>query len=224
MLAMVQRFAALVRLVLGPKVGVYRQEEFLLMKITGDELREQLLETNHPNGPRSGYRLIPGRGEYIFLAEAGDDLAAIHREALSLNLDLGYFALALDLDTYEASSLRVKTPEGTEVYFAISPHARAIEAITDMADLDNIGASLRLRADEASGALLAHCIGLNLPIRIVTDEEPGSMLIAAARMDEDDLSPREWVATIQSPAVDYLDEELAENLTEWVTSIAKVSD
>ena len=193
------------------------------MKITGEELCEQLLETSPPNLPRPGYHLIPGRGEYIFLAATGEDLLAIHREALSLNLDLGYFSLPLDLDAYEASALRVRTPEGTEIYFEISPHPRAVEAITDLADLDNVGASLRLTPDETSGALLAHCIGLNLPIRIVTDSDPGAVLIATSKMDADDLSPREWIEAIKSPTVDSLDEEAAENLTEWVTSIAKVT-
>lgn len=224
MLAMVQKFAALVRLVLGPKVGVYRQEEFQLMNITGDELCVQLRETVHPNVPRAGYRFIPGRSEYIFLASVGEDLNAVHREALGLNLDLGYFALPLDLENYDPAKLKFRIPEGTEVYFAIEPHPKAIDAITDIADLENVGASLRLSADESSGALLAHCIGLNLPIRIITSEDPGSVLIASARMDSEDLSPREWAEAIRKGSDPSLSEEAAESLTEWVTSITQVED
>ena len=221
---MVQRFAALVRLVLGPKVGVYRQEEFLQMNITGDELCVQLLETVHPNVPRAEYRFIPGRAEYIFLAPEGEDLASVHREALAQNLDLGYFSIPLDLESYDSSKLRFRIPEGTEVYFSIQPHPMAIDALTDMADLENVGASLRLSVDEASGALLAHCIGLNLPIRIVTGENPGAVLIATSRMDTEDLSPREWAEAIRQRAEDSLAEEAAESLTEWVTSITQVED
>jgi hypothetical protein len=65
---------------------------------------------------------------------------------------------------------------------------------------------------------------LNLPIRIVTGENPGAVLIATSRMDTEDLSPREWAEAIRHRAEDSLSEEAAESLTEWVTSITQVED
>jgi hypothetical protein len=189
------------------------------MKISGAELYRQLGETSSPTAPDPRFRLIPGRNEFIVLADSADDLLGIQQTSLAENLDLGYFVLPLNQADYTADQLRVRPPEGTEVYFPVIAAPNAVTILSDMADSDDLGASLTLDGTEESGALLASAIGLNLPIRIVTQLDPAAVLLATARMETEDISPREWVREVLSPTMTEIDEAVAEELTDWIISI-----